>query len=104
MTVGAPITMGAPQPVRSPIRAAGKPLIRTVLLPGGTMGERWVRPGGRRHRARMHADAHHHGGRTADEHVRYARWCEHTAVSRGVAHPRGHRHLVSFCFVPDAAS
>lgn len=37
-TVGAPAMIGAPQPVRSPIRAAGCPPIRTVGHPGGMIG------------------------------------------------------------------
>src|SRR5262249_37297370 len=32
-TVGAPMTMGAPQPVISPMRAAGRLPMRTVALP-----------------------------------------------------------------------
>ena len=34
-TVGAPITIGAPQPDMSPMRAAGLPPISTVGQPGG---------------------------------------------------------------------
>ena len=35
ITVGAPITIGAPQPDMSPIRSAGRPPIMTVVLPIG---------------------------------------------------------------------
>src|SRR5690349_22392788 len=37
MTVGAPMTIGAPQAARSPIRAAGMPPISTVGQPGGAI-------------------------------------------------------------------
>ena len=37
-TVGAPITIGAPQADMSPMRAAGRPPISTVVQPGGAIG------------------------------------------------------------------
>src|SRR5690349_23948758 len=37
MTVGAPMTIGAPQAAISPIRAAGMPPISTVGQPGGAI-------------------------------------------------------------------
>ena len=49
-TVGAPPTIGAPQPDMSPMRSAGRPPISTVTLPLGN-GVGGCGPAGRRHRA-----------------------------------------------------
>ena len=63
MTVRQPRMIGAPQPARSPTRAAGMPPISTVVLPGGMIGARrmhgrrreradvWCADDGRRHAA-----------------------------------------------------
>src|SRR5205807_1021705 len=45
-TVRQPSTIGAPQPARSPTRAAGIPPISTVGQPGGTIGEGGCTTGG----------------------------------------------------------
>src|SRR4051812_34378962 len=45
-TVGWPTTIGAPQPARSPTRAAGRPPISTDVEPGGTMTDGGCTAGG----------------------------------------------------------
>ena len=46
ITVGAPITIGAPQADMSPIRAAGNPPISIVVEPGGAITDGGCTAGG----------------------------------------------------------
>ena len=84
ITVGAPMTIGAPHPDMSPTRSAGRPPISTVELPiGNGVGG----CGGVRREAARVQVADDRGRHPGDQHGRHARARDHARVCRSGPRP-----------------